>query len=34
MIIGLTMMWALLIAFTYLITDVLYVVIDPRVHYA
>ena len=34
MIIGLTMMWAVLIAITYLITDVLYVVVDPRVHYA
>ena len=34
MIIGLTMMWAVMIAITYLITDVLYVVIDPRVHYA
>jgi peptide/nickel transport system permease protein len=34
MIIGLTMMWAVMIAITYLITDVLYVVVDPRVHYA
>jgi len=33
MIIGLTMLWAVLIAFTYLITDVLYVVIDPRVRF-
>ena len=33
MIIGLTMMWAVLIALTYLITDVLYAVVDPRVHY-
>jgi ABC-type dipeptide/oligopeptide/nickel transport system permease component len=33
MIIALTMMWAILIAFTYLITDLLYVVVDPRVHY-
>jgi len=34
MIIGLTMLWAVMIAITYLITDVLYVVVDPRVHYA
>jgi len=34
MIIGLTMLWAVLIAATYLITDVLYVYVDPRVHYA
>jgi peptide/nickel transport system permease protein len=33
MIIGLTMLWALLIAVTYLISDILYVVADPRVHY-
>jgi ABC-type dipeptide/oligopeptide/nickel transport system permease component len=33
MIIGLTMLWAVLIAGTYIITDVLYVVVDPRVHY-
>jgi len=33
MIIGLTMLWAVLIAVTYLITDVLYVVIDPRVKF-
>jgi peptide/nickel transport system permease protein len=33
MIIGLTMLWALLIAFTYLISDLLYVAVDPRVHY-
>jgi len=33
MIIGLVMLWAVLIAFTYLLTDVLYVVADPRVHY-
>jgi len=32
-IIGLTMLWALLIAVTYLISDVLYVAADPRVHY-
>jgi ABC-type dipeptide/oligopeptide/nickel transport system permease component len=31
MIIGLTMLWAVLIAITYLITDVLYVFVDPRV---
>jgi peptide/nickel transport system permease protein len=33
MIIGLTMLWAVLIAVTYLITDVLYVFVDPRVHF-
>lgn len=33
MIIGLTMLWAVLIAVTYLLTDVLYVFADPRVHY-
>jgi len=33
MIIGLTMLWAVLIATTYLITDVLYVFADPRVRY-
>jgi ABC-type dipeptide/oligopeptide/nickel transport system permease component len=33
MIIGLVMLWAVLIAITYLITDVLYVFADPRVHY-
>jgi ABC-type dipeptide/oligopeptide/nickel transport system permease component len=33
MIIGLTMLWALLIAITYLISDILYVAADPRVHY-
>lgn len=33
MIIGLTMLWAVLIALTYLITDILYVFVDPRVHY-
>ncbi|HSJ52917.1 MAG TPA: ABC transporter permease [Anaerolineae bacterium] len=32
-IIGLTMLWALLIAFTYLLSDILYVAADPRVHY-
>lgn len=31
MIIGLVMLWAVLIAITYLITDVLYVFLDPRV---
>ncbi|MFZ5916845.1 MAG: ABC transporter permease [Chloroflexota bacterium] len=33
MIIGLTMLWAVLIAITYLITDILYVFADPRVQY-
>jgi len=33
MIIGLTMLWAVLIAITYLITDILYVLADPRVRY-
>jgi ABC-type dipeptide/oligopeptide/nickel transport system permease component len=33
MIIGLTVLWAVLIAFTYLITDMLYVFADPRVKY-
>lgn len=32
-IIGLTMLWAALIAITYLISDILYVAADPRVHY-
>ncbi len=31
MIIGLVMLWAVLIAVTYLITDILYVVVDPRI---
>jgi ABC-type dipeptide/oligopeptide/nickel transport system permease component len=31
MIIGLTILWAVLIAITYLITDVLYVFVDPRI---
>ena len=31
MIIGLVLLWAVLIAITYLITDILYVVFDPRV---
>ena len=33
MIIGLTMLWAALIAVTYLITDVLYVLVDTRIRY-
>jgi peptide/nickel transport system permease protein len=33
MIIGLTMLWAVLIAVTYLVSDILYVMADPRVHY-
>lgn len=33
MIIGLVMLWAVLIAITYLITDILYVFLDPRVRY-
>jgi ABC-type dipeptide/oligopeptide/nickel transport system permease component len=33
MIIGLTMLWAVLIAMTYLVTDVLYTYVDPRIHY-
>lgn len=33
MIIGLTLLWAVLIALTYLITDVLYALIDPRIRY-
>ena len=31
MILGITMLWAALIAFTYLLTDILYAVVDPRV---
>jgi len=31
MIIGLVLLWAVLIAITYLVTDILYVVFDPRV---
>jgi ABC-type dipeptide/oligopeptide/nickel transport system permease component len=31
LIIGITIFWAVLITFTYLITDILYVLIDPRV---
>ncbi len=33
MIIGLTMLWAVLIALTYLVTDVLYTFADPRIRY-
>jgi len=33
MIIGLTVLWSVLIALTYLITDIVYVFADPRVHY-
>jgi len=33
MIIGLVVLWALLISFTYLVTDLLYVFVDPRVKY-
>ena len=33
MIIGLTMLWAVLIAITYLVTDILYLFLDPRVRY-
>ncbi len=33
MIIALTVLWAILIAITYLLTDVLYVFVDPRVKY-
>jgi peptide/nickel transport system permease protein len=33
MIIGLVVLWAILISFTYLITDLLYVFVDPRVKY-
>jgi ABC-type dipeptide/oligopeptide/nickel transport system permease component len=33
LIIGMTMMWAVLIAITYLISDLLYVAADPRVHF-
>ena len=33
MIIGLVMLWAVLIAITYLITDILYAFVDPRVRY-
>lgn len=33
MIIALTVLWAVLIAITYLLTDILYVFVDPRVKY-
>lgn len=33
MILGLTILWAVLIAVTYLITDILYKVVDPRIQY-
>jgi oligopeptide transport system permease protein len=33
MILGLTMLWAVLIAVTYLVTDVLYKYVDPRIRY-
>jgi peptide/nickel transport system permease protein len=33
MIIGLVMLWAVLIAVAYLITDILYVYVDPRVRF-
>jgi ABC-type dipeptide/oligopeptide/nickel transport system permease component len=33
MIIALTVLWAILIAITYLLTDILYVFVDPRVKY-
>lgn len=33
MIIGLVMLWAVLIAATYLITDILYAFLDPRIRY-
>ncbi len=33
MIIGLVVLWAVLISFTYLVTDLLYVFVDPRVQY-
>ncbi len=34
MVLGITMFWALLIACTYLVTDILYGIIDPRVRIA
>jgi ABC-type dipeptide/oligopeptide/nickel transport system permease component len=34
MIIALTVLWAILIAITYLLTDILYVFVDPRVKYS
>ena len=33
MIIGMTVLWSVLIAVTYLLTDILYVLVDPRVTY-
>jgi ABC-type dipeptide/oligopeptide/nickel transport system permease component len=30
-VLGITMFWAILISVTYLITDILYGIIDPRV---
>jgi oligopeptide transport system permease protein len=33
MIIGMTVLWSVLIAVTYLVTDILYVLVDPRVTY-
>lgn len=33
MILGLTMLWAVLIALTYLVTDILYTFVDPRIRY-
>jgi ABC-type dipeptide/oligopeptide/nickel transport system permease component len=33
MIIGLTMLWAILISLTYLVTDILYAFVDPRIRY-
>jgi peptide/nickel transport system permease protein len=33
MILGLTSLWAILIAVTYLVTDILYVIADPRIRY-
>ena len=34
MVLGITMFWAVLIMTTYLITDILYGVIDPRIRVA
>ena len=34
MVLGITMFWAVLIMTTYLITDILYGMIDPRVRVA
>jgi ABC-type dipeptide/oligopeptide/nickel transport system permease component len=33
MILGLTLLWAVLIAVTYLVTDILYTFADPRIRY-